>query len=118
MIEQEKIIQIFISTGDVRNEKDVYHYIVSGIDNLHSVIDCLHFNGEDCIYIHLNSAISSEEISDKLNILCKVLKEKKLVDTARFSRMGNSIEDGSRYDTTFGDNNMLVNDRYFISFTR
>jgi hypothetical protein len=32
MIEQEKIIQILISTDDVRNEEDVYHYIVCDID--------------------------------------------------------------------------------------
>ena len=115
MVEQEKVIKMFFTTDNVSCERGDYRYIVNGIDNLHNVIDCLHFNGDDAIYVHLDSPVSSELMSQKLIQLCKLLKEKGLVNTAKFIRMGLPIE-GGRFNTTFGENNMLTNERYMISY--
>ena len=100
MVEQEKMIKLFITTDNVRGERGDYRYIVNGIDNLYNVIDCLHFNGGDAIYVHLDSPVSSEQMSQKLIQLCKLLKEKGLVNSAKFSRMGLPIE-GGKFNTTY-----------------
>ena len=116
MIEQEKVIKVFISTGDVSNEKGDDHYIVNGIDNLFCVADSFHFNGGDAIYVHLDTPISIEQMNHNLVMLCKILIDKGLVNTAKFSRMPLPIVGGS-YNTTFGDNNMLTSERYMINYT-
>ena len=113
MLEQEKVIKVFISTDDVSNEKGDYHYIVKGIDNLFYVADSLRFNGGDAIYIHLDTPISIEQMNYNLVMLCKLLIDKGLVNTAMFSRMPLPIERG-RYNTTFGDNNMLKSGRLTV----
>lgn len=116
MVEQEKVIKVFISTDDVSNEKGDYHYIVNGIDNLFCIIDHLHFNEGDTIYVHLDTPISTEQMNHNLVTLCKLLIDKGLVNTVKISRMPLPLE-GGRYNTTFGDNNMLTSERYMINYT-
>lgn len=116
MVEQEKVIKVFISTDDVSNEKGDYHYIVNGIDNLFCVADSLHFNGSDAIYVHLDTPISTEQMTHNLVTLCKLLIDKGFVNKVKISRMPLPLE-GGRYNTTFGDNNMLTSERYMINYT-
>lgn len=117
MIEQEKVIKVFITTDDVSKEKGDCRYIVNGLENLSYIIDCLNFNGNDSIYVHLNSPVSREEMSKKLIMFCKLLKDKGLVYSAIFCRMGLPSEGDGKYNTTIGENNMLTNERYMINFT-
>ena len=115
MIEQEKMIKMFITTDDISNESCDFHYIVNGIDNLFDIVDRLQFNGSDSIFVHLVSPISSEQINHKLILLCKLMKDKGLVNSANFNRMGLPM-DGGRYNTTFDEDNLLTNERYMVTF--
>lgn len=114
MVEQEKVIKLFITTDDVSNEKGDYHYMVNGMDNLFSVIDLLTFNGYDSIYVHLNSPIGLDEVNQNLIKLCDLFKAKGL-SSANYCRMGLPLE-GGRFNTTIGENNMLTKERYMITF--
>ena len=117
MVEQEKVIRLFITTEDVSKEKGDYHYIVNGIDNLFNVIDRLTFNGSDLIYVHLDSSVSLEEINSKLIKLCKLFKDEGLVSTADFNRMGLPVE-GGKYYTSIDKNNRFTSERYMITFIK
>ena len=117
MIKQEIVIKMFITTDDVSNERADFHYIVNGINNLSNIIDCLHFNESESIYVHLESPVSPEQMNHELMMLCKHLIDEGHVNTANFGRMGLPME-GGRFNTTIGDNNMLTNERYMITCTK
>ncbi len=117
MLDQEKVIKLFITTNDISNERCDFHCIVNGIENLFDIVDRLKFNGSDSIFVHLVSPISSEQMNHKLILLCKLMEDEGLVNSARLSRMGLPM-DGGRFYTSFDDNNLLKNERYMITFTK
>lgn len=117
MIEKENVIKIFITTDDVSKEESDSCYIVDGIENVLDVINKLQFNGNESLFVHIRSSISTEIINKELIMLCKIIKDKGFISSYKFTRMGNPIY-GGRFYTTFDENNLLKEERYMITYIK
>ena len=115
MNNNEKVIQLFITTKKVADKERENHYVVDGIERLEGVNKRLHFNGTEAIYVHLSNPIEYDLANNLLSLWCKSLVDNGYVHTAKHQRMPISIS-GEGYHTTYGTGNNLLEERYMITY--
>lgn len=115
MNDNEKVIQLFITTKNVADKESENHYAINGIERLDDVDKRLHFNGNEAVYVHLNEPIEPDEANKLLCLWCKSLVDNGLVNSAIHHRMGMPIN-GEGYHTTYGEGNKLLEERFMITY--
>ena len=115
MNNNEKVIQLYISTKNVADKERENHYIVNGIERLEEVNKRLHFNGNEAIYVHLCKPIEYDAVYYLLSLWCKSLVDNGYVHTAKHQRIPMPIS-GEGYHTTYGDGNKLLEERFMITY--
>ena len=115
MSNNERVIQLFITTKNVADKESENHYVVNGIDRLEDVNKRLHFNGNESIYVHLSNPVEYDEANNYLSLWCKSLVDNSFVHTAMHQRMPMPVS-GESYHTTYGVGNNLLEERFMITY--
>ena len=115
MNNNERVIQLFITTKNVADKERENHYVINGINSLEDVNKRLHFKGNEAVYVHLNEPIEPDEANKLLCLWCKSLVDNGLVNAARLQRMGMPVN-GEGYHSTYGAGNSLLEERFMITY--
>lgn len=107
MNDNEKAIQLFITTKNVSDKESENHYVINGIERLEDINKRLHFNGNEAVYVHLNEPIEQDNPNKLLCLWCKSLVDNGLVNAAMHQRMGMPVS-GEGYHTTYSEDNILL----------
>jgi len=118
MIENDNVIQVYLTCQDVSNKTGANRYIVdNGIDHLADVVQKLLLNNKDVIYVHITNPIQRSDVNDYLARTCQSLIDRGRVQHAVFGPLSMPIS-GAAIHTVFDTDDNLIEGRYMIVYRK